>query len=128
MKDTLNQYTFKLETLDGEKVEIKYQLPPLRLIEDYIRSTGTEVTHFAFITKKKPEEMDAFKDESIYGFLDRVGEQMDPREEAYLKRQREKVGLLKAKHKKLGLPMNLGIASPPISSSKPGGHLVKPQS
>jgi hypothetical protein len=122
MKDTLNKYAFTLETLDGEAVAIEYSLPTLRKIPEYIDNGGDDAALLEYICKKEEGWADQFTDDSVYKLLDQVGEQMNPRKAAWLKRQAAKIAQITKDKAQLGLKANgsTGSASklplPPVGN------------
>lgn len=113
MNDTLNKYAATLTTWEGESEEILYRLPPLRELPDYMDKLHDESKLMGFISGKEPGYFDKFTDDSIYAALDKVGEQMDPRIAAWIKRQAAKLDRIRRQKQELGVPPNGGTESRP---------------
>lgn len=125
MIDTLNTYTFELTKWSGEAVTITYSLPPLRGIPEYLDKLTDESALLEFICKQEQGFADEFTDDSIFALLDKVAEQMDPRQAAWISRQVAKIERVKSVRGSLGLQTNTGTASLPTSLSPPVGDSKK---
>jgi hypothetical protein len=125
MNDTLNQYEATLQSLEGKPVSVEYRLPSLRKIPEYLDLSQDDSKLLEFLCNKPEGFADGFTDDSIYEALDKVGEQMDPRIAAWIKRQAAKLRRLRGEREELGLLPKSGTGSLPTSSSKPDGGSPK---